>query len=305
MNILVCIKQIRQVYVQNGACPGTNTLNPEGHVHVINPHDENAVEEALRIRQANGCGNVSLLSLGPPRVQKALRWCLAMGADTAFHIVADRITRLDPWAVSLSLTRVVRESQYDLILSGKKSLDGETGAVGAYVAELLNLPMVSAAAKIELAPRDGTITVQRALGRGNREIVECPLPAVVTVEKGVNRPRYPTFEGRKTAFNKTIRSIPLASLGPLQEQSLKAPVTRVSRFDPPRPKPRKIVGPPDGLSVHDRVKWILTGGMSSRKGGVLNAEPDKLAARILEFLEEKKIITLRPQPIDDKNDDNV
>jgi len=228
-----------------------------------------------------------------------------MGADKAVHIVEDQTMHLDPWAVSLLLVRVIRQLEYDLILFGKKSLDGEAGAVGAYVAELLSLPMVTAAAKIELVPQDGKIIVQRALERGNREIVECPLPAVVTVEKGVNRPRYPTFDGRKTAFKKAIRSIPLASLGPLQEKGLNAPVTQVAHFDSPKPKPRQIFGPPADMSVEDRVKWILSGGMPERKGGVLNAEPEKLAARILGFLEEKKIFAIRPQPIDDKNDDYV
>ncbi len=290
MNIIVCIKQVIHIYIQSGVDRKTKALYPEGYVFIVNPYDEVAVEEAVRIKEKLGEGEVTLITLGPFRAEKALRWCLAMGADKAIHILEEDIGDLDSWATSLALSKVIGDLDYDLIFFGKQAIDDAMGQVGAFVAELLNLPMVSAVTKVEFSPRGKKTTVQRALERGNREVIECPLPAVFAVEKSLNTPRYPTVPGRKTALTKMIQRMDLDSLRPFGDKRLESPMIKVIRLAPPKLRPKKILAPSSDMSAADRMDWILSGGISKKEGGMLSGDLGQLASGIVEFLRERKII---------------
>src|SRR5512132_739954 len=166
MKIIVCIKQVAILTTRNGIDPAANRLLPGEPVYTLNPHDEAAVEEALRIRETHG-GMVTVLTLGPARAEEALRWCLAMGADEAIHAVEEASQEMNPHAVSNVLAEVLRGLEYDLILFGKLAIDDEMGSTGTFVAESLDLPVVTSVVRVELHPGERAAVLQRSLGKGD------------------------------------------------------------------------------------------------------------------------------------------
>jgi electron transfer flavoprotein beta subunit len=286
MEIVVCVKQVALVAARSGVDPSTGGIAPESLVHALNPHDEAAVEEALRIRERHG-GRVTVVTVGPPRVESALRWCLSMGADEAVHVVGEAPWEEGPWPVSAALAEVIRPLERDLVLFGRVAIDDEMGQVGTFVAELLGLPVVTAVAGADPRPAEGKIVLRRLLERGNREVVECRLPAALTVDRCLNRPRYPTLAGRRAAERREIFRVALDGVGnPAAGRSV-VPVFEVVRLAPPRIRPRKILAPDDSASAAGRMQWILSGGMKRKESGRITGSPEGLADGIVSFLEEK------------------
>lgn len=285
MNTIVCVKQIPHIYIRNGYSPKTRGMVSNGLVYILSPYDEVAVEAALRQREATGKGEVTVVSIGPSRAEGALRWCLAMGVDKAIHILMDDEDGLDPWPTASVLADTIRGLAYDLLLFGKKALDDEMGLVGTFVGELLELPVVTAVVQIEQASA-GSARIQRALGRGNREEMVCPLPAVFTVDRKLNRPRYPTFPARKAAQTATIQQIDIESVtsrtGPGKID--------VVRLAAPKVRPKKILAPDSSMSADDQLKFIMTGGMGKKKGGSVAGDPNQIASGIIDFLKDKNVI---------------
>ena len=285
MNIIVCVKQVAQIYVQSGYDPSTNALVSDGLVYILNPYDEFAVGAAVRQREKAGAGTVSVITIGPSRAEDALRWCLALGADEAVHVVNPGTESPDTWTTALILADLIKQMKFDLLLFGQKAIDDEMGQVGTFVAELLNLPLVTAVTDIDLTGA-GTFKVQRALERGDREEVTCPLPAAFTMEKTSAHPKYPTLPAKKTAREKTIRQIDLHSLGSFPIVSKMVTL----RLAPPKIKPKRILAPDSDLSDADRMKFIMTGGMGNKQGGTVGGNPEKIVSSIIDFLKEKKLL---------------
>lgn len=205
---VVCIKQVADTETRVKVGADGKTLDPAGVTWVLNPYDEFAVEEALRIREKQGAGEVVAISLGGPGVQTTLRGALALGADRAIHLKTDTLAP-DPLAVARALAAEIGGLQADLVWFGKQSVDDDQAQVGPMVAELLELPCATAIAKLEL---DGArATVEREI-EGGCEIVELTLPAVLTAEKGLNEPRYASLKGIMAAKKKPIDEKP-AQLG--------------------------------------------------------------------------------------------
>ncbi len=202
MNIVVCVKQTPDtaatVTVQDGVISwGDAPL-------VLNPWDEYAVEEALRIREAHG-GKVTALSLGPEDAKEALKQALAMGCDEAILISDPAFEGADSLAVSKALAAAIGKLEaVDLAFFGKQSVDSDTGLTGAQVARRLSWPSLSLVASItEMDPDGRSITVDRLLEEG-RQTVKAELPAVVSVVKEINEPRYPSFMGIRKASKAEI-----------------------------------------------------------------------------------------------------
>lgn len=284
MNIIVCIKQIPLIYVQSGYSPKTQSIVSEGLVHTLNPYDEVAVEAAIRLKETAGLGKVTVITIGPERSEAALRWCLAMGADETIRIGRDQEEDMDPWSTAAALAHTIKGMDHDLLLFGKKALDDEMGLVGTYVAELLDLPVVTSVVQIDLKERKAEL--HRALERGNREEIVCPMPAAFTVDLKLNRPRYPTFPDRKAARKAAIRQIDIASL------TATSPVekTDLVRLAAPKLRPKRILAPDSSMSADDQLKFIMTGGMGNKKGGSVGGDPEQMASGIIDFLNEKGII---------------
>jgi electron transfer flavoprotein beta subunit len=169
----------------------------------ISPHEECAVEEAVRIVEAGG-GEVVVLALGPAEAEEQLRDCMAIGADRAIHLRTDG-TEWDAQATAGAIADAVRtEESFDLVLFGNESADAGNYQVGIRVAYALGLPVVTGLKKIEI--RDGRVRCERDVG-GARDVYEVPLPAVLTVLEGLNLPRYPSVPGRLRAKTKPLEVV--------------------------------------------------------------------------------------------------
>ncbi len=203
---VVCIKQVADTETRVKVAADGKTLDPAGVTWVLNPYDEFAIEEALRIRERQGSGEVVAISLGGPGVQTTLRSALALGADRGIHLRSEALAP-DPIAVARALAAEIGGLHADLVWFGKQSVDDDQAQVGPMVAELLELPCATAIAKLAL---DGTrATIEREI-EGGREVVELTLPAVLTADKGLNEPRYASLKGIMTAKKKPIDEKPAA-----------------------------------------------------------------------------------------------
>ena len=209
MNIVVCIKQVpgsTQVKIN----PDTGTLMRDSVDAVVNPFDEYAIEEALRIKEKVG-GTIKVLTMGPPQATDALRSAIAMGADEGI-LVSDRaFAGSDTWATSYTLAKAIESiKDVDLIICGKQAIDGDTAQVGPGVAEMLDLPFVAWVRKIE-SISDKSIKVERLMEDGF-DIVEMPLPGLITVVKEINEPRMASLRGKMKAKKAVIQTISAADL---------------------------------------------------------------------------------------------
>jgi len=192
MNIVVCLKQVpgtTQVKID----PETNTLIRQGIENIINPLDTYAIEEGVRLRERFG-GQVTAISMGPPQAETALREAISLGVDAGILLSDPAFAGADTWATSYTLSVAIRKlGQYDLVICGRQTLDGDTGQVGPQLAEMLALPFIAYVSRIEEIA-DGGMRVRRMVEDGY-EIMESPLPAVLTVVKEINTPRLPSLRG--------------------------------------------------------------------------------------------------------------
>jgi electron transfer flavoprotein beta subunit len=194
VNILVCVKRVPETGARISLTSDAQAVDDTYLGHTISPHEECAVEEALRIAAAHG-GSTTVLTLGPPAAAEQLRDALAMGIDSAV-LLETGDSDWDPQATASAIADAVRGEAFDVLLFGNESADSGGYQVGIRVAYALGLPVVTGAKGIELA--DGVATVRREAGAG-WEIFETPLPAVITVREGINLPRYPSLPGRLKA----------------------------------------------------------------------------------------------------------
>ena len=184
------------------------SLDDAGLKYDINDFDAWAVEAALQLKEKAGQGEVVVLSLGPDAAAETIRKALSMGADRGLHLKTDRIP-FDGYAIAAALAPELKDGGYDLILFGKMSPDSSNGVVGPITAELLGLPCVTAISKLDIAGNNGT--ARRDI-EGASETLEFPLPAVLTIDEGLNKARLPSLKGIMGAKKKTIESKP-ATLG--------------------------------------------------------------------------------------------
>jgi electron transfer flavoprotein beta subunit len=192
MNIIVCLKQVpgtTDVKID----PETNTLRREGIENVVNPFDTYALEEGVRLRERYG-GKVTVISMGPPQAEEMLREAISCGADEAILISDRAFAGSDTLATSYTLSCAVSKiGDYDLVICGRQTIDGDTGQVGPELSEALGLPFVAYVSKIDEVA-DGKMVLKRMVEDGH-EVIETPLPAVITVVKEINVPRLPSLRG--------------------------------------------------------------------------------------------------------------
>jgi electron transfer flavoprotein beta subunit len=173
--------------------PKTNTLVRQGIESIINPFDTYAIEEAVRIKEKQG-GKVTVVTMGPPQADVALREAVSLGADDVVLLSDRAFAGADTWATAFTLSRaVLKLAPYDLIICGRQTIDGDTGQVGPELAEMLNIPLLAYVSAVEEI-KDGRIRVKRAIEEGH-EVLDAVLPALLTVSKEINKPRLPSLRG--------------------------------------------------------------------------------------------------------------
>jgi electron transfer flavoprotein beta subunit len=244
MNTIVCLKEVpdteTRIEVRDGA------VAEEGIQYVVNPYDEFALEEALQWQEKHG-GKVTLVSLGPERARESILKGLAMGADEVYHLSDEAFLGGDAYATAKALAAAIRTlGEYDVIFCGKQAVDEDNAAVGIMLAEMLDLPHVSVVSKFEIADDGKSARAERDI-EGGKEVIELPLPAVVTAQKGLNEPRYPSFRGIRPARKKPFTQWAVADVG-LDAGDVGAAGTRLEVVEvsppPERPPGRIVEGEP-------------------------------------------------------------
>ena len=233
--VLVCAKQVpdtNEIKIN----PETGTLIRDGVPSILNPDDANALEEALKIKDKFDDVHVTVITMGPPQAQLMLFECIAMGADEGILISDRAVGGSDTWATSNAITAAIEKiGEFDMIIGGRQAIDGDTAQVGPQIAEKLNLPQVTYVQKCEMSADRTKVTVQRQLEDGY-EVIEVPIPCMLTCTKELNTPRYMNIAG----IFKPEKDIKVWSAADVEVDlstvGLKASPTNVFRSFTPKPK---------------------------------------------------------------------
>jgi electron transfer flavoprotein beta subunit len=244
MNSIVCLKEVpdteTRIVVRDGK------VVEEGIQYVVNPYDEFALEEALKWQEEHG-GKVTIVSLGPERARESILKGLAMGADEVYQLCDPAFLGGDAYATARALAAAIGKlGDYDVIFCGKQAVDEDDAAVGVMIAELLDLPHVSVVTDLQIDAGAGTARAEREI-EGGKEVVETSLPAVITAQKGLNEPRYPSFRGIRQARSKPFTQWSAADVG-LEAGDVGSAGTKAEVLEilppPERPAGRIIAGEP-------------------------------------------------------------
>lgn len=247
MNIAVCVKQVPATDSIIKPNAVGDDIERSGISYVLNPYDEFAVEAALRVKEQVKTGSVTVITLAPAAGIEILRSCLAVGADNAIHLKDPAFAYGDTYATAVVLTAALKQGAYDMILFGKQAIDDDSAAVGIYVAEWMGLPHVSVMTQLTLAPDFKTAVVHRQI-EGGVEVVETPLPVVLTCQKGLNDPRYATLPGIMKAKQKPVTVLTALDIGLTAEQvGILGSKLILERLEPPQARPTGTIleGDPD------------------------------------------------------------
>lgn len=257
LNIIVCVKQVidtgARIEIKDGR------VDAEGLPRVLNPYDEFAVEEAVRIKEKNPDTTVTLITLGPENFKDTLRKGLAMGADKAVHLLDPAFDGLDSLGVAQALSAAIRTLEFDLILCGRQAVDDDMAQVGPALAVLLGLPFVSVITRLVVSEDKKSAEVTRQI-EGGSEIIETPLPAVLTCQKGLNEPRLPSLKGIMAAKKKEIAVLSASEIG----------------FDPEK----------QGAAANRVTQTGLAKPPARKKGVMLEGSPQEISAQLIKILRD-------------------
>jgi electron transfer flavoprotein beta subunit len=239
MNIVVCMKQVPDT-VEVKINPETGTLIREGVPGIINPFDMHAIEAGIQVKEKVG-GKVTVITMGPPQAEAALRDAIAMGADDALLLSDKAFAGSDTWATSYTLAKAIGKLGADIIICGKQAIDGDTAQVGPETAEFLNIPHISYVRKIEDVS-ENSIRVQRMMDEGY-DVVESAFPVLLTVVKELNEPRLPSLKGKMVAKKAVIKKWTLSDITADENNlGLKGSPTQVKNiFSPEARSGRKML----------------------------------------------------------------
>jgi len=253
MKIAVCVKQVPDATVHKRIDPATKRLDRSGE-GALNPTDLNAVEEALRIKEAQG-GEVVLVSLGPEKAMESLRKALAMGADRALLVSDEAAEGSDLLGTSTALASALARVEADLVLFGQASSDGDGAVLWAAVADHLRRPLISQVASLTV---DGdSVTGKRQTEHGY-DLISAPLPAVIAVSDAINEPRYPSLKGIMGAKSKPQETVTLTDLGVDAEHAGEAGAkTTVLDLGPPPSRGDQVKIEDDGSAAQKILDYVL------------------------------------------------
>lgn len=233
MNIIVCLKQTFDTEEKITIVDGS--IHEEGVKFIINPYDEYAVEEAIRLKEQFG-GEVTVVTLGPARTESALRTALAIGADQAVMVEDEQLFG-DEFTTAKVLAAVIKSRQFDIILGGYMAVDSGAAQGGARLAEELGIAHISAATKLEV--NGNAIRVERDV-EGDVEVIEAGLPILITAQQGLNEPRYPSLPGIMKAKRKPLQRLTAGDLG-IQPAEVKAKTQWIDQYVAPQKKVGRIL----------------------------------------------------------------
>jgi len=275
---IVIVRQTPDTEAKINVASSGDAIDSEGIKWVLNPYDEFAVEEAIRLKEKNG-GEVVLITMGPARSLECLRTGLAMGADSAVHVKDDSFAFSDPFAIGKVIAQEIKNlGEYDIILTGKKMIDEESGQVGIQVAQELGIPHVSIVTKLDVNAGAKTATAVKDV-EGGTMTVEVPLPSLITCEKGLNEPRYASLPGIMKAKKKPVKEV---AIGDIDTGALGLSAEALGKAG------ARIVHTKYEVPQIERKLTILKGSQADM---VKDAEVQNAAAEVVKLLrEDAKVI---------------
>jgi electron transfer flavoprotein beta subunit len=249
VKIVVCVKQVPATDSRIKPAADARGIDPAGLEYVVNPYDEFAVEEALRIKEKLG-GEVVAVGIGGAKAEEGLRTCLALGCDRARLLKDEALPNADALTIARALAAIVKAESPDLVLAGKQAVDDDQMAVPAMLAELLDWPQATVVVRLEIGADGKSATAEREI-EGAIEVVQLPLPAVIAAQKGINEPRYASLKGIMAAKKKAVEPVDPASVG------AGSPVVATVSVTPPPPRPegRRLEGDADS-QVKELVRLL-------------------------------------------------
>jgi electron transfer flavoprotein alpha/beta subunit len=284
LTVVVCVKQVLfaglpLVRAEEGHLDFKEESQP---VYVLNPGDLSALELAICLKE-NAAASVKALTLGPDRAQEVLRICLARGADAATHLICPEETQWDAWQLTGLVARGLHERRPDLVLCSDESLDDAWSAFGPFLAERLGWPQVTRAENLELQ-QEGRILVRRRLEHGDREVLACPLPAVVSVCPFAKEAQYVSLS--------RVMMIPPQRIERLPANCEEPPLSQLRRIEvrTPRSRPRRVSMPAANLRAAERISFLMSGGRVGSDGYLFEGTPHQAAEKIFEFLKERGFV---------------
>lgn len=291
MNIAVCIKPVPDVSILT-LDPATGLIDGDDLVYIVNPYDMVALEAAVRIREQSGDGQVNAITVAPPATAKRLlRRCLAAGADEATILWDSSFEGSDGYATGVILAKYIAAGGYDLVLCGQKAIDTEAGQVGGVIAARLDIPLVSRVARIDIAAGAAVADIDSKLEKGNRARLDVSLPAVLAVELDLNEPRYAGLPSLLASLKRDITEVNRETLGlSFNEAGKQGSRTSLEAMSLPKPRPKKVFTPDSSLSAQERLRLVISGGVTQKQSDVLEGEPDKIASTVVKFFKEKNFL---------------
>lgn len=240
MKIIVCVKEVPDTAVALKIKVDSPEIETENIPWVINPYDEYAMEESLRLKEKFG-GDITVITFGNERVENILRGCIALGADRAIRINDKSVKGRDSFVTSKILAKAIKNIGYDIILCGKESVDYGYAQTGQTIAEFLQIPCISAIKKLDISPSTKEAACHREI-EGGLEVVKCSLPSMFTAQKGLNVPRYASLSGIMKAKKTKIETLELDTLD-INPSDFK-PKTKIINlsYPPKRPEGKIIQG---------------------------------------------------------------
>lgn len=290
MRIITCLKQ---------------TINPsdvsgefEDHkpptAHIVNPDDRIALEKALELRSILKGSKVVALTVGPLAAREVLSFALARGCDSAIHLQDDIFRTADGYSTALAISKTIERMAFSLIICGKESLDTNAGFVPTALAEMMNIPVVNSVIKIEdISPKK--VRVLRRLDKGNRQIIDCKLPAVLSIDPLSGESRYVPLFALKQAINNDIQKLTLADIGLQQSDIARESIfVELLALTPPKPRSKRVVDPNRDGSLSQRLSCLFSGETSKKeRKEVLQGEKGYLSDCILKYLVNNGLLTER------------
>lgn len=254
---------------------------------IVNPADRAALETAMRMKESLNDVQVLAVSYAHPKHDEGVYYALARGADRGIHIIDDGESTRDAFFVANALAKFLAREKIALILCGNLTIDFGTGSVGPFIAEYLDIPQLTSAVALDISSEPMEIIVQRRLEKGNREVIACPLPAVVAVDPKIALPTYVSVCALGLARQQFVERVEVACLGGgIQDNK-----TKILKLEPPRPRPKRTFIPDSTLSAAERMKLIASGGMVKKKEShMLTGAPEDIAEGIFKFLQDKGFV---------------
>jgi electron transfer flavoprotein beta subunit len=290
MHIALCVKQVPDMTGPFSLTEEADSL--AGLVPIANPADLAALA-LVRQTLPRGNATVTAVTVGGKATECVLRQCLSLGADEVLRVWDDAFTEstLDGDTIARVLAAAISSLGIDLVVCGSRGLRGGSGYVGPAVAEYLDLAQVCSVSRLELLAGEHDLIVQRRLDRGDREIVACKLPALITVDDGAAETPYASFPDVLAAEQAQIPVVDLAALGIKAPAVLAGGRGKLLRYVPPRPRTKRVLAPDKSLSPLQQMQMAMGGGAAKKDSGIVEGTPKKVAAEIVRFLESNGFLS--------------